>query len=114
MVMTSLHRPLTNACATSLRGLRPFPAGVCKLRAFDGVNGGAGKNGAYGSSDPRETRRRAAIAPAPEGGANPSFHGQGIAWDRSSCGDLYGIIRATNEEEAAGVVNKVTVSRVRR
>lgn len=45
---------------------------------------------------------------------NVSVRGQGIAWDRSSCGDLYGIIRVTDAEEEAGVVNKVTVSRVRR
>jgi hypothetical protein len=45
---------------------------------------------------------------------NVSIRGQGIAWDRSTCGDLYGIIRATDAEEEAGVINKVTVSRVRR
>lgn len=41
-----------------------------------------------------------------------SIRGQGIAWDRSQCGVLYGIIRVTDDEETAGVSNKVTVSRL--
>lgn len=43
-----------------------------------------------------------------------SIRGQGIAWDRSTCNELYGIIRATGDEESAGVSNKVTVSRIAR
>lgn len=40
-----------------------------------------------------------------------SIRGQGIAWDRSGAGNyLYGIIRATDAEEAQGITNKVTVS----
>lgn len=35
-----------------------------------------------------------------------NIRGQGIAWDRYDCGILYGIIRATNEEEDAGISNK--------
>lgn len=38
-----------------------------------------------------------------------NVRGQGIAWDRSEPGMLYGIIRATNEEEAAGISNKAVV-----
>lgn len=41
-----------------------------------------------------------------------NIRGQGIAWDRSDRGIIYGIIRATDEEEAAGVSNKVTVFRL--
>lgn len=41
-----------------------------------------------------------------------NIRGQGIAWDHSQCGFVYGIIRATDEEDAAGVSNKVTVSRL--
>jgi hypothetical protein len=43
---------------------------------------------------------------------NVSIREQGIAWDRSRCGDFYGIIRTTGAEEDQGIVNKVTVSRV--
>jgi hypothetical protein len=38
--------------------------------------------------------------------------GQGIAWDRSQSGVIYGIIRATPAERAAGIGNRVTVSRM--
>ena len=38
-----------------------------------------------------------------------NIRGQGIAWDRSSPGTLYGIIRATGDEANAGVLNKVVV-----
>jgi len=38
-----------------------------------------------------------------------NIRGQGIAWDRSSPGVLYGIIRATDEEAEQGVLNKVVV-----
>ena len=42
-----------------------------------------------------------------------SIRGQGIAWDRSGEGVyLYGIIRVTDEEEAQGITNKVTVSQL--
>ena len=41
-----------------------------------------------------------------------SIRGQGIAWDRSQPGVLYGIIRATALERAAGIGNRVTVSRM--
>ena len=41
-----------------------------------------------------------------------NIRGQGIAWDRSDRGVLYGIIRATAKERAAGVSNKVTVFRL--
>jgi len=41
-----------------------------------------------------------------------NIRGQGIAWDRSLRGTLYGIIRATAQERAAGVTNKVTVMRM--
>ena len=41
-----------------------------------------------------------------------NIRGQGIAWDRSQPGVLYGIIRATAQEHAAGVGNRVTVSRL--
>ena len=34
---------------------------------------------------------------------------QGIAWDRSSPGVLYRIIRATDEEAEQGILNKVVV-----
>ena len=39
-----------------------------------------------------------------------NIRGQGIAWDRSDPKKLYGIIRATKAEKAAGAVHKVTVS----
>ena len=41
-----------------------------------------------------------------------NIRGQGIAWDRSDRGVLYGIIRATAKERAAGVSNKVMVFRL--
>ena len=40
-----------------------------------------------------------------------NIRGQGIAWDRHDRGVLYGIIRATDEEEQMGVSNKVVVFR---
>ena len=40
-----------------------------------------------------------------------NIRGQGIAWDRSEPGILYGIIRATAAERKQGVSNKVTVFR---
>jgi hypothetical protein len=40
------------------------------------------------------------------------IRGQGIAWDRSEPGIIYGIIRATKEERAAGNNHKVTVFRL--
>jgi len=40
-----------------------------------------------------------------------NIRGQGIAWDRSQPGTIYGIIRATAQEKAAGG-NKVTVFRL--
>ena len=39
-----------------------------------------------------------------------NIRGQGIAWDRSQPGMIYGIIRATAPERAAGIDNRVTVS----
>jgi hypothetical protein len=41
-----------------------------------------------------------------------NIRGQGIAWDRSQPGVIYGIIRATSKEKAAGGNNKVTVFRM--
>jgi hypothetical protein len=41
-----------------------------------------------------------------------NIRGQGIAWDRTDRGVLYGIIRATRKEREAGVSNKVTVFRM--
>jgi hypothetical protein len=41
-----------------------------------------------------------------------NVRGQGIAWDRSDRGIIYGIIRATGKERAAGGSHKVTVSRL--
>jgi hypothetical protein len=41
-----------------------------------------------------------------------NIRGQGIAWDRSDRGVLYGIIRATKAELSAGGSNKVTVFRL--
>lgn len=38
-----------------------------------------------------------------------NIRGQGVAWDRSRPGMFYGIIRATSEEEANGIGNKVVV-----
>jgi len=40
-----------------------------------------------------------------------NIRGQGIAWDRSQPGMIYGIIRATAKEKAAGGDHKVTVFR---
>jgi hypothetical protein len=40
-----------------------------------------------------------------------NIRGQGIAWDRSQPGVIYGIVRATALERAAGIGNRVTVSR---
>jgi hypothetical protein len=40
------------------------------------------------------------------------IRGQGIAWDRSEPGVIYGIIRATKEERAGGSSHKVTVFRL--
>ena len=34
-----------------------------------------------------------------------NIRGQGIAWDRSDPGVIYGIIRATAQEKAAGTVS---------
>lgn len=41
-----------------------------------------------------------------------NIRGQGIAWDRSDRGVLYGIIRATRKGRDAGGSNKVTVFRM--
>ena len=41
-----------------------------------------------------------------------NIRGQGIAWDRSEPGVIYGIIRATAQERAAGIGNRVTLSRL--
>jgi hypothetical protein len=49
--------------------------------------------------------------PASNSNEGVSIRGQGIAWDHSQCGFLYGIIRATDEEADKGVSNKVTVLR---
>ncbi len=38
-----------------------------------------------------------------------NIRGQGIAWDRHEGNVLYGIIRATDEEEEEGITNKVVV-----
>ena len=38
--------------------------------------------------------------------------GQGIAWDRSDAGVIYGVVRATPEERVAGVPNKVVAFRL--
>lgn len=38
-----------------------------------------------------------------------NIRGQGIAWDHSNPGVLYGIIRATDEEEDLGLTNRVMV-----
>jgi hypothetical protein len=40
-----------------------------------------------------------------------NVRGQGVAWDRSDKGVIYGIIRATAAEKASGVQHKVTVFR---
>jgi hypothetical protein len=41
-----------------------------------------------------------------------NIRGQGIAWDRSQPGVIYGVLRATALERAAGIGNRVTVSRM--
>ena len=41
-----------------------------------------------------------------------NIRGQGIAWDRTDRGVIYGIIRATAKEKAAGGAHKVTVFRL--
>jgi hypothetical protein len=41
-----------------------------------------------------------------------NIRGQGIAWDRSQPGVIYGIIRATAKERAEGGGHKVTVFRL--
>lgn len=41
-----------------------------------------------------------------------NIRGQGIAWDRSDRGVIYGIVRATSKEKAAGATHKVTVFRL--
>jgi hypothetical protein len=41
-----------------------------------------------------------------------NIRGQGIAWDRSQPGVIYGILRATAAERAAGIGHRVTVSRL--
>jgi hypothetical protein len=41
-----------------------------------------------------------------------NIRGQGIAWDRSEPGVLYGIVRATKQEKEAGKTHKVTVSKL--
>jgi hypothetical protein len=41
-----------------------------------------------------------------------NIRGQGIAWDRSDRGVIYGIIRATAQQKAAGGTHKVTVFRL--
>ncbi len=41
-----------------------------------------------------------------------NIRGQGIAWDRSERGVIYGIIRATAKEKSAGGNHKVAVFRL--
>jgi hypothetical protein len=41
-----------------------------------------------------------------------NIRGQGIAWDRSQPGVIYGIIRSTPQERAVGIGHRVTVSRM--
>lgn len=41
-----------------------------------------------------------------------NIRGQGIAWDRSQPGVIYGIVRATSRERASGIGHKVTVFRL--
>lgn len=41
-----------------------------------------------------------------------NIRGQGIAWDRSQPGVIYGIVRATSRERATGIGHKVTVFRL--
>lgn len=40
------------------------------------------------------------------------IRGQGVAWDRSRPGVIYGIVRATAQERAAGIANRVAVFRL--
>jgi hypothetical protein len=42
-----------------------------------------------------------------------NIRGQGIAWDRSDRGVIYGIIRATAAERKEGASHKVTVFRMK-
>lgn len=48
----------------------------------------------------------------PAGGIPMNIRGQGIAWDRSEPGVIYGIIRATAKERAQGGGHKVTAFRL--
>jgi hypothetical protein len=41
-----------------------------------------------------------------------AIRGQGIAWDRSDPGVIYGIVRATSQERSAGGENKVVAFRL--
>jgi hypothetical protein len=41
-----------------------------------------------------------------------NIRGQGIAWDRSDRGVIFGIVRASAKEKAAGGTHKVTVFRL--
>lgn len=41
-----------------------------------------------------------------------NIRGQGVAWDRSQPGVLYGILRATAQERASGLGNRVTAFRM--
>lgn len=41
-----------------------------------------------------------------------NIRGQGIAWDRSQPGTIYGIVRATKDEKGKGITHKVTVSQM--
>ena len=41
-----------------------------------------------------------------------NIRGQGVAWDRSDKGVIYGIIRANAAEKAAGTGHKVTAFRL--
>jgi hypothetical protein len=41
-----------------------------------------------------------------------NIRGQGIAWDRSQPGMIYGILRATALERAGGMGNRVAVFRM--
>ena len=41
-----------------------------------------------------------------------NIRGQGIAWDRTDPGSIYGIVRATGAEHAAGTGHKVRVFRM--
>jgi hypothetical protein len=41
-----------------------------------------------------------------------NIRGQGVAWDRSNPGVIYGVIRATAAERGRGVPNKVVAFRL--